>query len=732
MPPRLIYFQPSTLARIGNLALLAIRWFGYNVAVMEATSSTAPRLKRVMAATDRSQTADQAARWAASLAASFQAELLLLQVLSNLGADGIEVEVPQGEVTRASEELSRFAQELAGPRGQARVVVDADPTRAILRTIGEEQVDAVVVGNVGMAGRKQFLLGNIPNRISHNARCTVIIVNTAQLGGQSVVWDRPAGATAVDDSAQVEGQLLARAWRIGRVMVGAGLREFLTRARPDDDESMREQAQRLRSALDQLGPTFAKLGQILSTRPDLLPPTVLEELASLQERVTPLTEAEVVVVMEQELGVPWEDVFASIDPDPLAAGTIAQVHRAILESGERVVVKVQRPTAEQDILQDLALLEMFAQKAAERPALRRVFDMPAIIGHLSVSLRRELDFRREAANIRRMQEILAQFPRLDVPMVYEEYSTPRLLVMQEVQGVPVREAPPGPARTEAARQLLEAYYSQVLTEGFFHADPHPGNLKWWNDKIYFLDLGMVGEIDTEVRELILLLLLAFSQRDAAFLSEVVLQLAGAGQRSDASDVAAFQKDLDLFIERYRDLSLREIQLGPMLQEVTEIAIRHNVRVPASLTLAGKAFAQMQLVAAELDPTLDPFSVAESFMIGNTIRQVAGTLNPKKMLYEGQKARARLVRLLEAVEGLVGARPGARLQVHFQGTERLEERIEEAGRRLSLALGLIAAIVGLATTANSTRVPRWVPRAMVGVSSLLAAGLLRDLSRRRTK
>src|SRR3712207_3595473 len=178
----------------------------------------------------------------------------------------------------------------------------------------------------------------------------------------------------------------------------------------------------------------------------------MEELASLQERVTPLSEAEVVSVMEQELGVPWEDVFEGIDPEPLAAGTIAQVHRATLESGERVVVKVQRPTAEQDILEDLGLLEMFAQKAAERPALRQVFDVPAIVEHLSASLRRELDFRHEAANIVRMEEVLEPFPRLDVPKVYEEYSTSRLLVMQEIQGVPVREAPEGPAREEAARQ----------------------------------------------------------------------------------------------------------------------------------------------------------------------------------------------------------------------------------------------------------------------------------------
>jgi predicted unusual protein kinase regulating ubiquinone biosynthesis (AarF/ABC1/UbiB family) len=319
-----------------------------------------------------------------------------------------------------------------------------------------------------------------------------------------------------------------------------------------------------------------------------------------------------------------------------------------------------------------------------------------------------------------MHEVLAQFPRLAVPRVYDDYSTARVLVMEEVQGVPVREAPPGPARLEAARQLLEAYYHQVMAAGFFHADPHPGNLKWWNDTIYFLDLGMVGEVDAQVRELVLLLLLAFAQEDPSFLSEVVLMLASGGP--DELDAAAFQSDLEQLIHRYRSLSLRDIQLGPLLQEVTEIAVRHNVRVPASLALMGKAFAQMQLVAADLDPALDPFSVAESFVVRNTMRQLAGSLDPKKAFYELQKGRLRIERLLNAVEGAVGARPGSSFQVQFRGTEPLETSITQGSRRLSLAFGMSAALLGAAMAAGSDRAPRWLAPFMGGIGGLLAAGL----------
>jgi ubiquinone biosynthesis protein len=687
------------------------------------TSGKTPSVGRVMVATDRSETADRAVRWAANVADAYGAELLLLQVLPAAEGNG----TPEVALGVAGEELRRFAEELAGPRGRARVAVDGDPAQVILDAIEEEQVDVVVVGNMGMSGRKQFLLGNIPNRVSHNARCTVVIVNTAPSAVKDGATRRPHKA-----SSHIEGRLLGRAWRIGRVMARAGARELLTWSRTDDEDAMREAAQRFRMALDELGPTFAKLGQILSTRPDLLPPSFIEELSSLQERVTPLTEAEVVSVMERELGVPWEDVFESIDPEPLAAGTIAQVHRATLESGERVVVKVQRPTAEQDILRDLGLLEMFAQKTADRPALRQVFDVPAIVEHLSASLRRELDFGHEAANILRMEEVLKPFPRLDVPKVYEEYSTARLLVMQEILGSPVREAPLGPAREEAARQLLESYYHQVMTAGFFHADPHPGNMKWWDEKIYFLDLGMVGEVDSELRELVLLIMLAFSQRDATFLSEVVLMLADGDRSGDVFDIAAFREDMERLIGRYRDLSLKELRLGPMLQEVTEISVRRNVRVPASLALMGKAFGQMQMAAAELDPTLDPFSVAETFVLKHTLRQAAGSLDPKRVFYEMQKARVRLVRLLEAIEGSVGARPGARLQVDFRGTEALEESISRASRRLSLALGLGGALVGAAMTADPARAPRWVPTLMGGIGSALAARLLMDRSRRRNQ
>src|SRR5205823_6705296 len=371
-------------------------------------------------------------------------------------------EAGQAEATRASfagEELKRYAQEVAGPRGTARIVIDTDPAMAIVRAAEEAEADLLVVGNAGMAGRQSFLLGNVPNRISHNARCSVVIVNTSDgvSGVRTRAFDVRTGTIAapVEEEARDE-KLLSRATRIGTVMTKHGVKYLFSREK--GGEGTRVQARRLREAMEELGPTFAKLGQILSTRPDLLPPEFIEELSTLQDQVPPLTEAEVVQVMEQELGVPWEDVFESIEPQPMAAGTIAQVHKATLADGSRVVIKVQRPTAEKDILQDLGLFQLFAEKTEGRPAFRQVIDMPAIVEHLSESLKRELDFTRELENIERMRQVLGPYTRLDVPDVYKEYSTPRLLVMQEIQGVPIRQAEESPARKEAAKQLLESYY----------------------------------------------------------------------------------------------------------------------------------------------------------------------------------------------------------------------------------------------------------------------------------
>jgi len=513
-----------------------------------------------------------------------------------------------------------------------------------------------------------------------------------------------------------EERLLGRAAEIGRVVAKYGLRE-----RGSADVPLRERARNLRVALEELGPTFAKLGQILSTRPDLLPPEFIDELATLQDKVTPMNESDVVSVMEEELGVPWEDVFESIEPEPLAAGTIGQVHVATLESRQKVVVKVQRRGARVAIMRDLGLLELFASKAEGRPGLRKLVDIPAVIRHLSESLYRELDFRREAANIVRLREVLKPYSQLAVPDVLPQISSSRLLVLDFIDGVNVREAPQVPERHGAAWQLIESYYRQILTDGFFHADPHPGNLLWSDGKIYFLDCGMVGELDAKLREQMLLLVTAFWQGDDAFVAEIVLSLSG-GDRWPDIDMPQFEAEISHLFAGVRGQALRDIELGPLMQGITQVAARHDIRLPAALALTGKALAQMQLAATTLDPELDPLSVVGTFVLKMMAERFRHAADPTKAFYEAQKVALRVRRFVQAAERMAGARPGRRLEIDLPAISTLETTIRRSVRRLVLAAGASAAIVATGFAASTKTAPDWLGTTL-GIAAAALSGFL---------
>jgi len=639
---------------------------------------------RVVVATDRSSTAEAAVTWAAKLAEREQGELILLQVAPAAG-NGADV-----DVAALQDSLAQRARELAGERGTAIVTVSDEPAGAIVEAAAAQAADVLVVGNAGMQGRKEFLLGNVPNRVSHAARCTVVIVNTTTAGTEA---GEPADA-AVEAN---DPAMLPRAAHVARVLARFALASAA-------EHSAAARARLMRVAFEELGPTFAKMGQVLSTRPEMLPPEYISELAKLQDDVAPMSTAEVVAVMERELRVPWEDVFASIDSTPLAAGTIGQVHRATLETGDAVVVKVQRPQAS-EVLSDLRLLELFAEKAMKRPGLRNALDVPALVDHLASSLRHELDFRREADNLERMHELLVPFSRLEVPRVYRELSSERLLVMEAIDGGPLRDAPPGEDRVEAASQLLESYCAQVLIDGFFHADPHPGNLLWRDGRIYLLDLGMVGELDSDLRAKTILLLLAFWRGDAEFLGDVLMMLSDE-PRNDPVDRDALTAELAVAIERFRGDSLASMDIGAMLLGVLQVATRHSIRLPPALALSGKAFTQMQLAVAQLAPSLDPFALASKFLVRNARRQALAQIDPQRLYYSFQKLMLRSSRLVEAVERASGARPGAGIQVSVSGTHGLEQAVERAGRRVAVVAAggmfVFGAVAWLASGGRSLR------------------------------
>jgi ubiquinone biosynthesis protein len=697
---------------------------------MLALMPAEPRL--VAVATDGSAGATLAVEWAANFARSAGAELLAIQVLAPSEAESTEPDAPGGnggtpdvgpaQAASEADDLERtqlcaaLQSSLPAQGIRARAVVESgdDIAAVILQAAGQADADVVVVGSSGMRGRKQFLLGNVANRVTHLAQCTVVVVNTTT--GEPAAEEPP-----------VPGQLKARARDISRILGPVGVRQLSGRVlRLEGDP---EAPRRLREAFEKLGPTFGKLGQVLSTRPDLISEEYVAELAALQSDVPAMSESEVVAMMERELAVPWEDVFSAIDPEPLAAGTIAQVHRARMADGQPVVVKVQRPAAHEVVENDLALLEMIVGPASRSRRLNRIIDVPSLAEQLSAALRDELDFRQEARNTARMAEVVAGYDRIGVPHCHRELSTQRLLVFDEiVDAVPLLDAPEGSERTEAARQLIQAYYKQVLEEGFFHADPHPGNMLWADGRIWLLDLGMVGRLDVQTRRQLFLVMLAFAQGDVDLLADVSLDLSAVADAAEV-DVESYRNDIAAVVDEIRGRSLEELNLVELLNQLTTISVRHGVPLPPAFVMVGKALGQVDGAVSELAPELDPIEEARRFFVRSISRRLAGRLDPQQIVYEAEKLRYRASQVSEGLATVVGNRPGRQLEVKFTSA-RLEQKVVRAGRAVALGLGAGLTWVAATQASSSDRIDPRLSRALSGVAGGLSVWFATEVARTR--
>ncbi len=501
---------------------------------------------------------------------------------------------------------------------------------------------------------------------------------------------------------------LARAAEIVRVLARCRAGQLLRSDR--DDETSRARAVRLREGLEELGPTFCKLGQLLSTRPDLLPLTVVEELSSLRSQVRSMEPAEMLQVVDAELGVPWRSVFTSVDTEPLAAGTVGQVHRARLRDGRRVVLKVQRPSAARTVERDLALL------GSVTAAVQRwvpVVDLAALVRELTSSLTAELDFDREAANLRRMAGLLAGFRRLGVPRVHTDISSARLLVMDEVCGAALSDLEPGDGRVDAAADLLAAFVHQLLAVGFFHADPHPGNLLWSQGRVWLVDFGLVGEIDRAGRRRLGLLMLSFWHGDAEFVADLVLGMTPPRARARL-DRPAFTRDIEALIDTTSGRRAGTLEVGEMIQRIVEISVRHRVPVPTELALVGKTLSELQYSLTLLDPELDLFESARRQVVRELVLGLVKDRDVGRLGYELVKVHHRTTHALEA---LIDGRSSV-------GTEPLRRR---APRHRS-ARSLVLAFAGGCALASSTRTAPGARRRLVDVRAVAAVALAGALLR----
>lgn len=369
-------------------------------------------------------------------------------------------------------------------------------------------------------------------------------------------------------------------------------------------------AVRLRLAFEELGPTFVKLGQLLATRPDLIPENFIEEFQKLQDNVATVPTSEIRAFVQSELKKPIDEVFSEFEEKPMAAASIAQVHGAILKTGERVAIKVQRPGIERIILNDISILRGLAVLLVKYIPESRPFNPTGIVEEFFKTIFYELDFLVEANNIRRIQANLKVLPRIAVPQVFSQYSTARVLVLERFEGVRFsdREAivAKGLNPSEFVEIGSEAFFHMVMEDGIFHGDLHAGNLFILNDgRIGIIDFGIVGRLSRRVRDSIIIMFTALIEEDFETLaSEYVTLCQEVGQ----TDLGQLQKDLMDTISPYMGMSLGDVNVGKLLMNSTAVAVRHNLVVPRELLLLFKAMVTIEALGKRLDPNFDMMQV----------------------------------------------------------------------------------------------------------------------------
>lgn len=374
--------------------------------------------------------------------------------------------------------------------------------------------------------------------------------------------------------------------------------------------------ERTRQVIEELGPTYIKIGQIASTRGDIIPEEILHELEKLQDNVPPFSFKDVSRIIEEELGSSLGEIFSSFEEKPLAAASIGQVHQARLLTGEKVAVKVQRPQikalieTDLEILMDLALLAEHHIERMERLQLRDVVD------EFAKSLRNELDYTIEARNAEKIAKQFIDDPTIRIPSIYWDYSTRAVLTMEFVEGQKLNKLDSLDQnkndRKTLAEHLVKALFHQVLIEGFFHADPHPGNILLLDSGVIaFIDFGMVGRLTLEMKHNFASLVIAMMRQNTEGIIKVVLRI---GIVPDDVNIPLLTRDVDELREKYMDVPMSRISLGEAISDLFAVAFKHQIRIPSDFTLLAKCLLTLEGIVEKLDPQLSIMDMAEPFGI----------------------------------------------------------------------------------------------------------------------
>lgn len=458
----------------------------------------------------------------------------------------------------------------------------------------------------------------------------------------------------------------------------------------------------VRLALEELGIVFLKFGQVLAVRRDLLSDEYIHELEQLHDALPPMPFAEVVDVVEHDLGGRLEDLFASVDPEPVAAATIAQVHRATLRDGSEIVLKVRRPGLESRVAEDVSILAYLAAVAEHYVQRLQHFDLVGLIQEFRYSLQRELDFRLEARTIRRFRDELRAFPGVWTPDVLPEYCGPAVIAMEYFRGVRVDHyaAAHPDERPRLARTIAALLLYQIFENGLFQADPHPGNIAVLEDgRLCLHDFGMVGELDEPMRDHLTALLDAVVRGDVRDTADAYLDIGLVGADVDRP---ALEADLSTLLRHIHEQDIAEVSVGNALQSLLRLGTSHRIRNPGPILLLTRAFLLAEAVMRDLDPSL---SVAEAFQ-DELERVAAHRYAPSRLVERARRLHHELDRLAESAptdvrRALRRLADGELGQVRIPAVENVERRASRGIERLtgSVAAGALLVAGGLLVVAG---------------------------------
>jgi ubiquinone biosynthesis protein len=469
----------------------------------------------------------------------------------------------------------------------------------------------------------------------------------------------------------------------------------------DDMENLENapQAAELADDLEKLGPTFIKLGQLLSTRADLLPAPYLEALSRLQDQIGPFPYEEVDRIVSGELGVRISKAFAEFDREPLAAASLAQVHRARMRDGRAVVVKVQRPDIREQIVEDLESLGEMAQFLDSHTELGKRYEFGNMLDGLRASLLRELDFKLELTNLITFGENLREFDRLIVPEPIDDFSTSRVLTMEFIPGKKITELSPlrlmeidGPG---LARELFRAYLKQMLIDGFFHADPHPGNVFMTDDdRIALLDLGMVARLQPSFRDNVLRLLLAISEGRGEDAAEVTIRIGEPKERFDRAD---FTKRISALVSDHAGSSLSGLNSGQVALEITKISADCWFRLPGEFTMVAKALLNLDRVVFTLDPSFEPTTIIRQRAMEILQRNLLQSMAPGNLIGGVVELKEFAEKLPGRVNKILDTIGNNEFKVDINAIDEkvVLEGLQKVANRIAMGLVLAALIVGAA-------------------------------------